>query len=96
MKTWKLLLISLNFGNTISDAQKADFINLIREEYLMSPEFGSAPLPFKMRIVLKSDAPLYFPPRRLSASEKSEVQPQINKLIDEGTIRRSSWANMNI
>ncbi|XP_072387370.1 uncharacterized protein [Diabrotica undecimpunctata] len=43
----------------------------------------------EMEIVLKSEEPIYERPRRLSVSEKEEVDSQINKWLNEGIIKPS-------
>lgn len=44
----------------------------------------------KMTLILKDDIPIYQRPRRLSPSEKEEVDKQLKTWIDDGIIRPSN------
>ena len=45
---------------------------------------------FEMNIVLKSDQPISFQPRRLSYADKEKVQVILDDLLEKGVIRPSS------
>lgn len=43
----------------------------------------------KMKLLLKSDTPVYQRPRRLSPSEQQEVDKQIRQWLEEGVVKPS-------
>lgn len=85
----------VDFGPTLSEAEKADIYTVIHETYLNADLFGSQPLPYAMTIHLNTEVPFHCSPRRLSHFHKNEVRRMIDELLADGVIRpsRSPYAS---
>ncbi|XP_072397163.1 uncharacterized protein [Diabrotica undecimpunctata] len=70
----------------IKDEKHREIVRLLMESY--EPK-KTKTTEIEMEIVLKSEEPIYERPRRLSVSEKEEVDSQINEWLNEGIIKPS-------
>lgn len=80
---------SLAIGFDVPDDSKIAFKNLFEKKYLM-PERPQEPVvKMKLTLNLREHTPFHFGPRRLSFSEKKQLQEIIDKLLAKGIIRAS-------
>lgn len=79
------LKINPNLPSDVIHTVETQFLN----EYLQAPRPERPNVDFEMRICLKNDQPVSCRPRKLSYSEKLELQQIIDNLLSEGIIRES-------
>lgn len=78
--------IGWDFGKSASDTCQS----IINETYLLADKMPSLPNGPPMQIRLTSDMPFYCSPRRLSHSDRAEVDQIVRDLLSKGTIRPSN------
>lgn len=71
------------------EKQKEDLRRLIDHTYLET-DITVEPFSYEMKIHLTTDVPFHCPPRRLSYSERNDVQSIVDQLQREGIVRPSS------
>lgn len=92
-------IFAINLDNTtcgydinpnLNEFHKESIIRLIKENYVDTHKIEEFPHDYEMKLRLTSDMPISFPPRRLSYSDKLEVDKMVAELLDQGFIRPSN------
>lgn len=83
------IMDKLSINSMIPDSVKVTFRKIFKTEYLLAERPQEPKVKLKLTINLLPHSPFHFNPRRLSFSEKIQLQDIIDKLMAKGIIRAS-------